>query len=622
MPEPEWTTACPDWERRIVDGRSLIPFAPLFPNEAEVALAYFRALRIVDAAGRPPIGDSSRPWLIDLAAAIFGAYDPQTGRRLIREFLLLISKKNGKSTTAAGIMLTALLLNWRESAEYYILAPTLKVANNSFFAARDMVRADDELTEILHVQEHIKTITHRASKALLRVVAADAETVSGQKTTGILIDELWLFGKRANAANMLSEATGGLVSRPEGFVIMLSTQSDEPPAGVFKEKLSYFRKVRDGEIVNKRSLPVIYEFPHALVKSKAYLKPENFYVTNPNLGLSVDPQWLVEKLREAQDAEDPAGGVNLFLAKHLNVEIGQNLRADRWAGADSWQAAADPTLTLATLLARCEVVVAGIDGGGLDDLLSVTFVGRERVTRRWLAWGRSFVHIKGVLRRKASAAQLIDFAKAGDLVVVDNDGPIEWHLLAAIVESEDGRELGPGRIAIGDAVSLFAPSNEDGKSDTPEPDADSVPPDIALLVELCVEVDHAGLLHGVGIDPAGVGMIVDALAAAGIYPETEGQLTRVHAVSQGYKLMGAIKTAERKLDDGTFVHAGQPIYAWAVGNAKTELKGNALMITKQLSGAGKIDPLMSLFDAVALMSLNPELDRSIYTADRGLAVFG
>ena len=108
------STACIDWERRLIEKRSIIP-PPIFPGEAALAMEIFKELRIVDAAGSPMIGDACLPWVFDFASSIFGAYDADSGRRLINEFFLLISKKNSKSTIAAAIMLTALIRNWRMS---------------------------------------------------------------------------------------------------------------------------------------------------------------------------------------------------------------------------------------------------------------------------------------------------------------------------------------------------------------------------------------------------------------------------------------------------------------------------------------------------------------------------
>jgi phage terminase large subunit-like protein len=124
--------------------------------------------------------------------------------------------------------------------------------------------------------------------------------------------------------------------------------------------------------------------------------------------------------------------------------------------------------------------------------------------------------------------------------------------------------------------------------------------DIADITQLAQQIFENGLLQAVALDPYGVGAIVDALYEVGI----SGQDTIV-GINQGWKLSGAIKTAERKLADRTLVHGGQALMAWAVSNARVEPKGNAIVITKQASGTAKIDPLMAAFNAFAWMSANP-----------------
>lgn len=557
----EWSTACPDWRERIVDRRSLLP-TPLFANEADEALAVFKSLFIVDAppvwdAGldggkgghRPPtFGEACEDWVFDFVRAIFGAYDAAAGRRLIQEFFLLISKKNSKSTLAAGVMVTALIRNWRHSAELLILAPTLEVANNAFEPARGMVKADPDLDALLHVQEHTRTITHRLTEAKLKVVAADSDTVSGTKAAYVFVDELWLFGKRPKADGMLREAIGGLVARPEGFVIWASTAADEEPAGVFKTKLNYFRQVRDGTIKDPRSLALIYEFPEPMIEAQAYLDPANFYITNPNIGRSVDQGWLTSELQKVIDAV--GGERQVFLAKHLNVEIGLRLANDGWRGAGYWPAASEPGLSLETLLERCEVATVGIDGGGLDDLFGLAVLGRERVTRKWLLWNRAWAHDDVLERRKDIAPRLKDFEAAGDLVICSN--PMDPYVEAADIVAQ-----------VRDAGLL--------------PDADAV-----------------------GLDPAGVTTMVDELEMRGI-----GIGMQV-AIRQGYALSPATWGGEMKLKNGTLLHAGQPMMAWCVGNAKVVKSGNAVIVSKAVSGSAKIDPLCAALNAIMLMSRNPE----------------
>ncbi len=555
---PTWSTACPDWKERIRERRTLIPFSPLYTASANTKMEVFTSLSIADlginpATGRTwTIGESADTWLLDFAAAIFGAYDPETGQQRIREGLLLVSKKNTKSTIAAGIMLTELICGWRPSDENLILAPTIEVAGNSFKPACDMIRADEELSDLLHIQEHIRLITNRVTKATLKVVAADSATVSGKKASRVLVDELWLFGKKATADAMFREASGGQVSRPEGYTLYLTTQSDEPPAGVFKEKLAYARDVRDGEVDDPEFLPVLYEFPNEMMADDEHLDPANFYITNPNLGRSVSQQWLESQFRKVSNAED--GTKQVFYAKHLNVEIGVGLRHDAWIGGVYWQGArADPALwdgTFEQFLEICEVVVAGGDGGGLDDLLGLALLGRHKVTKQWLLWCRAWAQQDVFDRRKDIVSRLNDF------------------------------------IAEKTLVRCEAPTQ-----------------DLVEVADLLERVNDAGLFPeqaAIGLDPQGVTALVDELSGRGFTAE------QMLAVSQGFRLSAAVWGMERKLKDGTLVHGGQDLMAWCVGNAKAEQRGNAVLITKQIAGKAKIDPLVAAFNAVMLMTRNPE----------------
>lgn len=539
----DWSTACPDWADRLRAGKTIIP-PPIFEDQAAQALAIFKQLRVTDLPGRPTFGEVCDQWVFDFVAAIFGAYNAETGDQLIREFYLLISKKNTKSTIAAGIMLTAVILCWREDEEHLILAPTIEVAGNSFKPAAAMVRADEELSALFHVQDHVRTITHRVTRNSLKVVAAESETVSGKKAGRVLVDEHWVFGKRADADGMFIEALGGQVSRNEGWVIYLTTQSDEPPAGVFADKLGYFRDVRDGKVHDPRSLGVLYEFPADMVADQDYLKPEFFHISNPNLGRSVSADWIEDQIRKNQAKTD--GSFQKFLAKHLNIQVGVLQRANNWAGSEFWLSRGKPGLTLESVIARSDTLEIGIDGGGLDDMLGVSVLGRDMHTGKWLSWAHAWLHPIALERRKENADRYRDFERDGDLTIVERIGN-----------------------------------------------------DVNDVADIAAQVWSSGRMDKVGVDPAGIGAIVDALVDRGIEQE------RIVGISQGWRMNGAIKTAERKLAEGTLTHGGTALMAWCVGNAKVEPKGNAVSITKQISGSGKIDPLMALFNAVSLLAIAP-----------------
>lgn len=567
-PVRNWSTACPDWEQRLLLRRSLIPNLPLFDLQAERALRIFKRLPVPDIEyhddGTPRThGEVCGEWVFDLVRAMFGSYDPVLKRRMIREFFLLVPKKNGKSSVAAAIMVTAILLNRRPEAEFLMIAPTKKIADIAFKQAHGIIKLDKTLGKLFYPQSHQRTLTHRITGAVIAIKAADTDVITGSKSTGILVDETHVFAKMSKAADVFVEIRGALAARIDGFMLQITTQSKEQPTGVFEAELTNARMVRDGKLILPL-LPILYELPDRLVDGPlkdgmGWQDPALWAMVNPNMDRSVDRAFLQDELIKAK--REGAAKLALLASQHFNVQIGVKLASDRWAGAEFWTKNASRVTSLEDLLRRSEVVVVGVDGGGLDDLLGLCVMGREKKTGKWLVWCHAWAHRIVLERREEIVSKLKDFETEGTLTIVEKPGD-----------------------------------------------------DVTEVCDIIMQCEEMGLLaekHAIAVDRIGISDIFNELTGEerGIEPE------RIVGIDQGFRLNGAIKTAERKVAGGELIHDGSKMMNWCVGNAKAEQKGNAVTITKQTSGSAKIDPLMAMFNAVSLMGTNPEATASVYEDD-------
>ena len=543
--------ACPDWWDRLLAGQTPMADVPYDKVKAGKAIAFFNRLRLPDVPGNPPLVEACGDWFRDMLAVFLASEDPETMLPTVWELLCMVPKKNSKTTYVAGLALTALYMIDAPNRQMLLVGPSQNISERCFDQAQGMIRLDPKLEIIFKVQDHTKTITRYKTGTSLDVKTFDTSIVTGEIPIMTIIDEVHELGKKAKAAAVMQQIRGGGITKQRGRLLMITTQSDEPPAGIWRTELDKARKIRDGKGVRSPiMLPVLYEFPvEKQIDQEFWRNQKNWGLILPNMGRSIDPQALIDDYENNGKVSKEAE--QIWASQHLNIEIGVGLGGDGWSGALHWSSCIDDKITdLDDLLRRSEVCTIGIDWGGADDLAALYVLGREKFTKRWLGWGKAWARKTVFEQRKSIASQLRTFEEDGDLIIC-----------------KSGEEQA------------------------------------ASAAEICRRVADSGLLpeqNGIGLDSAGVALLVDALEEEGLTDPVVG------AVLQGWKLQTAISSVPLKLEDRRFLHGDQPIMNWCVGNAKQTLKSSNYVVTKEVSGAAKIDMLMALFNAAMLMFQNPE----------------
>lgn len=506
-------TACPDWAVRLQKRK--LPIAthrlPMRTASAKHISAIFNQLTMPDLEGTPMIGELTETtwWMDEVGRALFGG-------DTVREAFVMVPKKQSKTSSGSLLYLAAYLANKVPQLSFTILAPTVSIAQFSFDQIVGAILQEPELIAITHIKRNEKRIEHLQTRAVLQVKSASLESLTGLKGS-VFVDELHLWGAMRDGQKLRSQLRGALAVNKAARALYITTQSDDVPAGVFKNMLSYARLVRDGTIVDPAFLPVLFEpwegcdpwnderHWQSLLPSYPHIADRAFYHSLIAESNSSGPSAIVKDK-----------------SQYFNIEIGAGEGGNGWVLAQEYQKMVNPKLTLESLFKQAERIAIGVDMGGAGDLTALTVIG-ETKGGQWLVWTRGWLTTAGHEANVLNASRFQDFEDAADLVTI---------------------EAGDDALAI---------------------------------VDLCTEARDTGKLAGVGVDPAAAADLADALEAAGF--EMERDLHGIG--QSAFRLAPAVRTLERRAEQKRLSFTKQDLMAWCLSNVIVTKKGNAPCIDKQ-----------------------------------------
>jgi phage terminase large subunit-like protein len=253
-----------------------------------------------------------KPFILELwqkafISAAFGFVDKETGLRRYTEALLIVARKNGKSTLAAAIGLYLMIADGEAGAEIYSMATKKDQAKIIWEEAHRMIKKSPALKRRLKCL--VGGIHAEAYDAVFKALSSDSDTLDGLNVHGGLIDELHAI-KDKNIYDVIADGTA---AREQPMIFITST-AGTVRENIYDEKYDDASKLIDGVegFENERALAVIYE----LDKREEWTNPECWKKANPALGTVKNAAALTNRVKQAQ--ANPLKVKNL-LCKDFNI---------------------------------------------------------------------------------------------------------------------------------------------------------------------------------------------------------------------------------------------------------------------------------------------------------------
>lgn len=256
-------------------------------------------------------------WQKFIVMQVFGWM--KNGRRRIRSVYIQIARKNGKTSFAAAILLYHLFgdrentpqilvgANNEDQAKICVNSAGRIIQNSPVFS--DMV--DDETLKLSVYGRNIIGIYNNASDGAVKAMSKNPETQDGFNPSLGVVDEY----HEAKDDALLNVIESGQGARPEPLLFVVTTAGFDKQGPCFTKLRKSSVDMLCGKITDDSHLAFVYEMDEA----DDWKEENNWPKANPNLGVSVFPEYLKSRLTKAMN-EGATKEVD-FKTKNLNMWV-------------------------------------------------------------------------------------------------------------------------------------------------------------------------------------------------------------------------------------------------------------------------------------------------------------
>lgn len=296
-------------------------------------------------------------WQKAFLSVVFGIKD-YNGNRQFREVVLLIGRKNGKTLLAAAIAAYCAYKDNEYGGRIYFTAPKLQQATLCYDAFYQMIRKEPSLDK--RARKRRTDVYIESSNTSAAPLAFSVRKSDGLNISCCIADELasWQGDPGLKFYEVLKSSFG---ARRQPLLINITT-AGYVDGGIYDELIRRSTRVLYGDAKETRLAPFLYMIDDV----EKWNDINELTKANPNLGVSITVDYLLEEIRIA---EGSLSKVSEVLTKYANIKQNSSLA---WLSAQTVEAACGDELNLEDF--KSSYAVAGIDLSQTTDLTACTLV--------------------------------------------------------------------------------------------------------------------------------------------------------------------------------------------------------------------------------------------------------